>query len=147
MIGTRDASITRSGKPWPCSDACAHVVCNTRLVSELAMTSKRSELDQNVSSAKKKRKRLCSFSSSWLWVKNLKSSTTDKPKVTLEIFFLGRMATSWHFAKSARCPSSFHTEVHRTYAGILKALATTTRWILLERQPGGYSRKAKAARE
>ena len=61
---------------------------------------------------------------------------TDKPKLIQEVFSLGRMATTGHFANSARFPSLFHMEVPMMYAGISKALATTMHWILLKRQPG-----------
>ena len=116
------------------------------------MASKRSALDQNASSVKKKLKRLCSFSSSWI-SEEFEVEHDGQTKSYSGSFLSGKDGNERAFCK--QCKVSFSTsngdayDVHRHFksAGHNNALDSAKKSARLEAFGFGDSRKAKAARE
>ena len=116
------------------------------------MASKRSALDQNASSAKKKPKRLCSFSSSWI-SEEFDVEYDGQTKSYSGSLLSGKDGDERAFCKQCKVSFSvshggaYDVRRHFKSAGHNNALDSAKKTARLEAFGFGDSRKAKAARE
>ena len=116
------------------------------------MASKRSALDQNASSAKKKPKRLCSFSSSWI-SEEFEVEHDGQTKSYSGRLLSGKDGDERAFCKQCKVSFSvshggaYDVRRHFKSAGHNNALDSAKKTARLEAFGFGDSRKAKAARE